>query len=207
MVNQRFFLALFVSALLGCGSATKPPPRIGDSAAEPAKDLPTAAPSDVDEETADSPKDTAAEIEAVQADARRLQDAFRDGDNAAFIELTHPKVVEEMGGPEEAKAAIDEATEQMHSAGMTIESMTFPEDPTFFSSETQDFVFVPTLTTFAFNGKQIESLNFLLGARPRPASKWTYIDGSQVDNPNFESWFPDFPPGRTFPKTYKKMSP
>ena len=56
---------------------------------------------------------------------------------------------------------------------MTIESMTFPEAPTFFSSATQDFVFVPTLTTFTFNGKHIESLNFLLGG---PAAALIEVD-------------------------------
>ncbi|HEX4146587.1 MAG TPA: hypothetical protein VHY91_24005 [Pirellulales bacterium] len=203
---QRFVLLLFVSAFFGCGSATEAPPRVGDWAVEPVKDLP-AEPAPARTETAESAQELAAEIEAVQADARRLQNAFRDGDNAAFVELTYPKIIEAMGGPDKAQAAVEEATTKMQSAGMTIESMTFPEEPTFFASETQDFVFVPTLTIFAISGKRIESLSFLLGAKPRQTSKWTYIDGSEVGNPNFESWLPDFPPGRTFPKTYKKISP
>ena len=185
MYYHLFVLAVFVGGLSGCGRASKTEP-----AAQASKDLP-------------------AEIAIVQADARRLQNAIRDGEKAAFIELTHPIIIESMGGPEQAESDLDDALADMQSAGMVIESMTFPADPRFFSSDTTDFVFVPMLTTFTVGGQRIESLSYLLGAKPRQTSKWTYIDGSQIElqNQNVDTWFPDFPAGQTYPDTYKKTLP
>ncbi|HEY1786424.1 MAG TPA: hypothetical protein VGG30_12770 [Pirellulales bacterium] len=207
-MHHRFIIpALFVSVFVGCGSTTETAPHAEDAAVQRPSDSPPTAEPPIEEAAVEPPKDASVEIELVQADARKLQNAFLDGDSATFIEFTYPKLIEEMGGAEQAKTEVDDAMAKLQSAGMAIESMTFPEPPTFFSSATQDFVFVPTLATFVVKGQRIESLNFLLGVKPRHASKWTYIDGSQVNDENTKNWLPDFPPGQTHPKTYKKVSP
>jgi hypothetical protein len=176
-----FVLALTVSGLIGCKPAAK-----NDPAAEAASAV------------ADDP---AAQIEVVQGDVRKLQNAVFEGDLKTVIQFTHPKIIEELGGQAAAEEQMKEALAESQSGGAELEALTFPEDPTFFASQTHAFVLIPTLAVFKVNGLHIESLNFLLGAKPLHATKWSYFQGSEIDEEEARGWFPDYPEGHPFPET------
>jgi hypothetical protein len=83
--------------------------------------------------------------------------------------------------------------------GRKVESLEFPEPPTFFASEAHDSVFVPTLMVAEMNESRVERLNFQLGIRRRDSGDWTYVEGSRVHQGNIRGLVPDFSEGVEFP--------
>jgi hypothetical protein len=189
LCSMQYHLLAFtplVIALLGCGSTVEMAPSAGHESSAPAKEKLTA-------------------TEVVQADVLGLVNALYSDDIATVLKFTHPKIIKSMGGATNAESEIRKILSPMMAKGMKVESLTFPEAPTFFSSETEDFVFVPTLTTIAFNdGLRVESLNYQLGVKQHDASQWTYFEGSRINAESVDFWLPGFPSGQTFPKTYRK---
>ncbi|MDB5336897.1 MAG: hypothetical protein JWN70_2516 [Planctomycetaceae bacterium] len=145
------------------------------------------------------------EKDRVQSDVRSIINALYSGDVDTGLRFTSPKVIELMGGAAKAKSELTIAQSKIQSIGLKIESLTFPNDPTFMQTAGNQYVFVPTFATFsAPGGQRLESLNFQLGARVAGAPDWTYVEGSRVSNANVKALFPDFPVGAVFPGTYRK---
>jgi hypothetical protein len=146
-----------------------------------------------------------AQIEAVEADVRKMQSALYGGDYQTVVAMTNPEVLSAYDTtPEQAAAEIEAAMSDMQDAGVELELLTFPEDPTFFSSGQHDFVLVPTLSAFKIGGQRVESRAFLLGVKPRGGQGWTYVAGEHFEEENVLDLFPDYPPDRLFPETYKR---
>jgi hypothetical protein len=188
MCKHVSILALLAVASLGCGDAGEHERLVG-------------------EKQAVSTERRANDPEAVQMDVRRLEVALYGGDPTTVLELTHPKVVAEWGEPAEARHAVETQMAMKRSFRMNLESLTFPEPPQFFSSETQDFVIVPYVRVATLKGRRSECHDFQLGAKPHRASKWTFIAGSRAGRDDFaRSCFRDFPPKQTLPKrTFNKL--
>lgn len=145
-----------------------------------------------------------ADIEAVQADVRRNFNAVYAGDVDTVLELTHPKIIELMGGASQARAVLEKMLREFKSSGMKLEVLTFPEKPSFAKSDAHDFAIVPTKSTIVVKGQRLESLNYQFGVRERGAAKWTYIEGSRITAANVGTFFPDFPSNYQFPRVYRK---
>jgi hypothetical protein len=109
-----------------------------------------------------------------------------------------------MGGPDVARRSLEAIVAQVRKSGMTLESFSFPEPPVFFTAGTTRYVFVPTLSVVAVNGKRFESRNFQLGVLEAGATRWTYVEGSRLNPQNVHQLLPTFPSDRSFPPIYRK---
>lgn len=147
----------------------------------------------------------ATEKHRVQADARAIYSALYSGDADTLLRLTNPKVIEQLGGMAKAKPGLESMLEKLQGLGMTVESISFPNDPTFIHTASNQYVLIPTLAVLkARNGQRVESLSFQLGARATGATAWTYLDGSQINKASVKTYFSDFPPDQAFPSTSRK---
>lgn len=147
----------------------------------------------------------ATEKDRVQADVRSNLNAFQSGDLDTLLRFTHPKVLEMMGGIDKAKVQLTAVIAQMQSAGISIESLNFPQDPIFIETKANLYVIVHTQGVGkAGNGVRLESVGFQLGIRPVGTTEWTYVDGSGVTNTNVRTFFPDFPTGQVLPTTSRR---
>lgn len=153
---------------------------------------------------ASSRESGASEAELVENDVRTLQNAAFDGDVDVVLEYTHPKIIEMLGGREKAKEDFQPKVARHKSLGMKVDSLTFPNTPTFLKSDTNEFVVVPTLILVSANGQKVEALNYQVGTRKIGTSKWTYIEGSRLKQQNVRDFLPDFPADYEFPKFYRK---
>ena len=142
--------------------------------------------------------------ELVQRDVCTILAAVYDADIDLVFEYTHPRVIELLGGQENAKVEFSALLSKLKSSGMKLESLTFPTSPTFLNSETNEFVIVPTLSIIAVGETRVESLNYQVGHREIGTSKWTYIEGSRINQQNVKEFFLDFPLDFKFPKFYRK---
>jgi hypothetical protein len=146
-----------------------------------------------------------AEPARVQADVKALLHALYAGDVDTVLRYTHPTIVQLQGGMQPTRGAIQQAVSKITSAGMRLESLTFPKPPEFIEAPGRRFVVVPTLSIIVANGQQVESLNFQLGVLEKDSSQWQYVEGSHINDQKVKTLFPGFPAGYTFPPFYRRQ--
>jgi hypothetical protein len=139
---------------------------------------------------------SATEIAAVEADARKLNDAFYAGDFETVIRLRHAKVIEKSGGPEGAVEKMRELLTRSAERGVKVESFEIVSRPIFLKSTIREYVLVPTKKVLSNGTDRIEHVNFELGSREIGNPTWTYVDGAQLTSANITVLFPDFPADR-----------
>jgi len=145
------------------------------------------------------------EAERVQRDVRSLMEATYSRDVEGVLRLTHPRVLELMGGKDAARVATVAALTSISRLQLKIGKMTFPQPPIFFKGATRRYVFVPTLSVVsATGGQMLESLNYQLGILEPGTSQWKYVEGSRVNQSNARQIFSDFPSDIEFPRFYRR---
>jgi hypothetical protein len=147
---------------------------------------------------------TPAETQTVQRDVERIVRAIYSGDVDLVLHSTYPGVIGAMGGADVARRSLEHIVAQARKSGMTLESFTFPEAPEFFTAGGTRYVFVPTLSVVAVNGKRFESRNFQLGVLEAGATRWTFVEGSRLNPQNVHQLLPAFPSDRSFPPIHRK---
>jgi hypothetical protein len=209
MNHHRLFPALLAAvAVVGCSpngqetspSVLAPAPRATDAAPTP--------PADPEPSVATDPippdKKPLSDVEVVQADVRKNANAVYQGDIDTVLAYTHPKIIGMMGGVTRAKTVLTGTLSQIQTMGMTLESLTFPAEPTFLKSDANHFVIVPTKSIVVAAGQRLESLNYQFGIRAVGTTNWTYIEGSRINQENVGTLFPDFPADYEFPPFYRR---
>lgn len=203
MNKSIVFPALFVTSLLiGCGtenplSETASEPLATDS--QPSSDPPQS-PQEPDSATDELPSDD----DLVQRDVRKMVNAVYQSDVDIALSYTHPKIIDLMGGTGQARSALETAFSKFQTLNMKLESLAFPEAPTFLKTDVNRFVIVPTKSIILANGQRLESLNYQFGIQEHGTNTWKYIEGSRINNQNVRSLFPDFPSDYDFPEFYRK---
>jgi hypothetical protein len=146
----------------------------------------------------------AQKVVPVQQDVIDLSRAVFEGDIDTVVRFTHPAVIQLAGGEDQLRQTLKAAMAQFASAGMKLESLSFPSAPTFLEGGGHRFVVVPTLSVTVVQGQRVESLNYQMGSFDETASRWTYIEGSRVNSDNVQLLFPGFPQDFEFPSIYRK---
>ena len=182
---MRYLAALIALLCVACST-----PAHGPSAKPPPKKAPAAG--------------TPAETKTVQHEVERRIRAIYSGDVDLVMHSTYPGVIGLMGGADVARRSLEAIVAQVRKSGMTLESFSFPEPPQFFTAGGTRYVFVPTLSVVAVNGKRFESRNFQLGVLEAGATRWTYVEGSRLTPQNVHQLLPAFPSDRSFPPINRK---
>lgn len=141
----------------------------------------------------------------VQKDVERILRATYEADAETVFGYAHPKVIDLMGGAERARVRLAVTLGRMQHAGMQLESLEFPSPPRFIRGKSSTIVFVPTLMTVSGpGGRKAESRNFQAGILEHGASRWTYVEGSQIDASNIQVFFPEAPQGIELPPVHRR---
>ena len=180
----------FLAALIALLSIACSPPAHAPSAKPPPANVPEAG--------------TSAEAQTVQRDVEGIVRGIYAGDVDLVLHSTYPGVIAAMGGADVARRSLEHVVAQVRRSGMTLESFSFPEAPEFFTAGGTRYVFVPTLSVVAVNGKRFESRNFQLGVLEAGATRWTFIEGSRLNPQNVHQLLPAFPSDRSFPPIHRK---
>jgi hypothetical protein len=140
----------------------------------------------------------------VQQDVRALIHALYNADVDTVVRYTHPTIIAMQGGVQGTRRAVQDVVLKLKSAGMRVESLTFPKPPEFLEGGGRRFAVVPTLSIISANAQRFESLNFQLGILEPGSTEWTYVEGSRITRQNVQSLFPGFPATYEFPPFYRK---
>ena len=138
----------------------------------------------------------------VKNDIKALSQATYTNKPETILKYTMPKIIEMMGGEEKAKITLSTILNKMQY--ITLDSLTFPKEPSFIEGTKYEYVIIPTLSIVSANGQRIESLNFQVGQRLKSTEKWYYIEGSRVNQNTIPIYLPELPKNQKLPEFYRK---
>jgi hypothetical protein len=153
-----------------------------------------------------------AEIKRVQAEVALLrQGVFRILDEReldAALKVTHPSIIEAVGGLEKARANATATARQQAASLFKIEKVEFLMPPRFFAGTEHEFVLVPVAMTMSRADRtRNQSLTYYLGGRKKGDTDWVYVDAANLARGSAKEYFSDFPEGEEFPPILTRKLP
>lgn len=119
------------------------------------------------------------------------QQALIRGDYARVVDMTLPKVIESLGGRDNAITEIKALVERVKSYGITfkLEGVEMPTD--FAKAGNTLYAVVPYTLQMSGAGMQITQTGFVIGVSSDEGQTWTFIDGGDAEG--LRRFLPDLP--------------
>jgi hypothetical protein len=136
---------------------------------------------------------------AAKAKAEESQAALVKGDYGKLAELTHPKIVEMVGGKEKMAAGLTGVMKKLKEQGIEYKSAKMLEPGDLIRSGKDIYVTVPFTLEMVVPGGRLHSKSALIGVSNDAGKNWVFIDGS-LGSESIKKVFPDLPDAITFPK-------
>ncbi len=138
----------------------------------------------------------------VQSDVRELLNATYDGEVDTVLRLSHPVVIDALGGKVEARKTLSEAMGRLKNYSLKIEVFEFPAEPQFVDGDQRSYAVVPTRLVVSAGDKKIDSQNFQVGVKQAGDDAWKYVEGPKFKQYRSEH-FSDFPADFDYPEISK----
>lgn len=112
-----------------------------------------------------------AQTERVNTLAGEIQGAMKSANYGRVLDLTYPKIVEMMGGREQALKGIETAMQ-----GVKVLEAENEEAEDIVKAGDKQFCVVPTSMRMEVKGKTVRTKGFLLGVSADGGKQWTFVD-------------------------------
>jgi hypothetical protein len=148
------------------------------------------------------PAQTDASLEAMHKGAKKCIDATIKADYATLADLTHPGVLERVGGKQRMIELIQKGMDSMKKEGMTFTSGDTETPRSLTKGSDGLYGVVPTTIVIDSQEARITLKSFLVGYSTDMGKTWVYIDGA----PGAEAIrlaFPDIPAELKLPEKQK----
>jgi len=126
----------------------------------------------------------------IRAEAQACADALLQGDYAGLIARTHPLVVAEMGGAEQAVAGVAEGVASLKSSGITMESIAIGEPQEPVARGAVVAVIVPQTIILKTPEGRLRQTGHMLAVSDNGGSTWHFIDTNTLDAASLQKYFP-----------------
>ncbi|WP_052172467.1 hypothetical protein [Psychroserpens jangbogonensis] len=131
--------------------------------------------------------------EGALRDAKTTSKATLDQDFKTVLKHTLPKVVELMGGQEQAIPMLKKTFDDLNSQGFVFEKADILNVSEIVFEQDQHRCIVEGYNVMKMNDKRIKSKSYLLGIYNSEAQYWCFIEAKQLKNPNMMNMvFSDF---------------
>jgi lysophospholipase L1-like esterase len=152
------------------------------------------------------PGDEKDEAAVVKAKAEEALNLFLKGDYKKFTELTHPRVVKELGGPEKMADALAARMKQLKDQGYEVRSVKVADPTTSASTDDARYLVVPyTLEMKSPKGKATVQ-SYVVAISSDNGKAWTFVDGAGLlDIEAQKKLLPDLPRGLRLPRPEKPV--
>jgi len=148
--------------------------------------------------------DEAALKNVVKGKVEEIANAVIKEDFPKVADLTHPKVVELMGGREKMISAMESGIKDMKSRGLALRSAKVedPSDPVAAGSEL--FVVVPFLLEMKAPGGKVLQKSFVIGVSSDRGKSWAFVNGD-LDIKTVKKVLPTLPDQLKLPEKQKPV--
>jgi hypothetical protein len=127
--------------------------------------------------------------ENIKADAQKMLSAFKTNDYSILVKYTHPKIIDLMGGKEEAPKIIKQMMENVEG----LESVEANNGEVLQLLDTGDEMqaVIPQLLVMKIQGRIFSSKNHLIGISSDKGMNWTFFDGNGFSEKAIREMFPN----------------
>ena len=134
-----------------------------------------------------------------KAKAQEAQNSLVNGELGPLIALTHPKLVEAMGGKEKMAAQVTDLLKSMKNKGAAFKSVTILDPGELIRSGDDLYLTVPLTLEMTVPGGRVKSPGMLIGVSGDKGKTWVFVDAAPGRD-RVKQILPDLPPAITFPK-------
>jgi hypothetical protein len=133
--------------------------------------------------------------------AKTVAKAVLDEDYGKVADLTHPKVVDIMGGREKMIEQTKAVMKALKDQGIEIKSHTVGKAGEPVIDGKTAYLVIPTSLVLTANGMKIGTESYLLGMTTDRGKSWVFVDGAGMDRPEIrDKVFPSLPEGLKLPE-------
>jgi hypothetical protein len=125
-------------------------------------------------------KSPAATPEQVRAKAQECADAMLSGDYGKVADLSHPKVVQEIGGKQKMIDTLKTGVAQMKAQQFALVSYKAQAPPEILGSGSDRMAVLPTAMEMTTPTGKLKQKSYLLGISSDGGRNWTFVDGSEM---------------------------
>ncbi|VTR92237.1 Uncharacterized protein OS=Pedobacter heparinus (strain ATCC 13125 / DSM 2366 / NCIB 9290) GN=Phep_1087 PE=4 SV=1 [Gemmata massiliana] len=126
------------------------------------------------------------------------------GDFEALLNLSHPKVVEQLGGRKKAITAMETILKEMKDDGIVIKSLTTGEPANPVRGDKELYVLVPTKMEMTTPEGTLTVAGYFLGISADSGKTWRFVDGAG-GSAKIRKMFPDIPEKLVLPELEYKL--
>lgn len=143
--------------------------------------------------------------ELVEKDVLSIFEAMNNRDFKHFVKMTHPVVIDMMGGADSAVQQLEVAFNDIRLNSFKVTDIKLQKPFQYRSGTERDYVIVPMKCSVQL-GEEIGNLEgFQLGILERNSKQWTFIDGDKLSVEALKLLFDDFPEDISFPEIKKEI--
>lgn len=132
--------------------------------------------------------------------AEEAQRGYMSGDFGAFVDATHPTIVEENGGREKMIAGLTALAKDSKAKGIMVESATVSEPSDPHAGEHNLYITLPVVLGFRGPDGRVTITTGLLGVSGDGGKTWRFLD-ADPGRERLKQKFPDLPDSLPIPKT------
>ncbi|MEW4451816.1 hypothetical protein AB1L30_03930 [Bremerella sp. JC817] len=171
-------------------TSSSPAPAAASPSSSPAPRVPTA---NIDNNWQD--------VERVKQEVEKLERCGFEGNIETGLALTHPRCVEIVGGAAKHRQAVQQVVEVGRQNNARLETLDFPDPPTFVESDQHHFVVIAMHGVIDSDLGRIDINNYLVGCKEKDQTQWRFANAEFLKQVPIKRVFPDFPGGVKFPTT------
>lgn len=142
--------------------------------------------------------------ETVKGQVKKIMDATVAGDYRTVLDLTHPKVLEMMGGKETALKEVEKGMNMLKSQGFTFKVKDIGS-PAIVKSEKEHYSVTPFVMIVTGLGKKVTSSSALIGVSADAGKTWKFINLESQGEKGVRTILPDLPASVVIPKPEQKV--
>lgn len=143
--------------------------------------------------------------ELVEKDVLSIFEAMNNRDFKHLIKMTHPVVIDMMGGTETAVQQLEDAFNQFEMTSFKFTDIKLQKPFQYHSGVNRDYAIVPMKCTFVLGDTTGDLEGFQLGVLEKNSKQWTFVDGDKLSAETLKPLFDDFPAGVSFPEIKKEI--
>lgn len=133
-----------------------------------------------------------------------ISTATLKSDFKKIVELTHPKLVEKMGGEEKAIKAMAAGFEQIKKAGVSVKSIDVGEPSNVVASKEELYLYVPLLIEMASTQGKLRQKSFVVGVSLDKGKSWLFVNGD-LDMDTVKEILPNLPETLKLPERQQPL--
>lgn len=142
--------------------------------------------------------------EIARARAEEINNALITEDYDRIVELTHPKLVELMGGRKKMITTMESGTKDMKAKGVEIRKVTVDKPGEIVKKRDESFVVVPFLIELKAPGGKLFQKSYVIGVSNDRGKSWKFINGS-IERKKIETVVPSLPEELKLPEFQKPV--